>query len=253
MRYYPPVGENKSKEAEVADMFDAIAQRYDRLNRVLSFGLDRTWRTAAIRRLGNQFEKRVLDVATGTGDVAFAMRKLKPEEIVGVDISEEMLQIARRKAFRYDTDSIDFVKASAEQLPFENNSFNGAIVAFGVRNFANLDAGLRSMQRVLKPHAPLVVLEFSQPKSRFIQMLYRMYSRWILPRIGRMLSGVTGPYTYLPDSIEVFPSGYNFLVRLERCGFERTREEPLTFGIVSLYTGYATEGHHDEPDGIERT
>ncbi len=253
MRYYPPVGENKSKEAEVADMFDAIAQRYDRLNRVLSFGLDRTWRTAAIRRLGNQFEKRVLDVATGTGDVAFAMRKLKPEEIVGVDISDEMLQIARRKSSRYDTERIDFVKASVEQLPFESNSFNGAIVAFGVRNFANLDAGLRSMQRVLKPQAPLVVLEFSQPKSRFIQMLYRMYSRWILPNIGRMLSGVTGPYTYLPDSIEVFPNGHNFLVRLERCGFERTREEPLTFGIVSLYTGYATEGHHDEPDGIERT
>ena len=234
-------------------MFDAIAQRYDRLNRVLSFGLDRAWRNVAIRRLGNQFEKRVLDVATGTGDVAFAMRKLEPEEIVGVDISEEMLQIARRKLSEYDTDSIDFVKASVEQLPFESNSFNGAIVAFGVRNFANLDAGLQSIQRVLKPKAPLVVLEFSQPKSRFIRMLYRMYSKWVLPSIGRMLSGVTGPYTYLPDSIKVFPSGQNFLVRLERSGFEQTRMEPLTFGIVSLYTGYATEGHHDEPDGIERT
>lgn len=252
MRYYPPVGENKSKEAEVTDMFDAIAQRYDKLNRVLSFGLDRIWRTAAIRRLGNQFEKRVLDVATGTGDVAFAMLELESEEIVGVDISDEMLRIARQKLSRYDTESIYFVKASAEQLPFESNSFDGAIVAFGVRNFANLDIGLRSIKCVLKPQAPLVVLEFSQPKNRLIQMFYRIYSKWALPRIGRMLSGVTGPYTYLPDSIEVFPSGQNFLMRLEQCGFERTRAEPLTFGIVSLYTGYATEGHHDETDGIEQ-
>ena len=253
MRYYPPVGENELKEAEVATMFNAIAQRYDKLNRVLSFGLDRVWRTAAIRRLGNQFGKRVLDVATGTGDVAFAMLELKPEEIMGVDISDEMLQIARQKSSRYDGESIYFVKASAEQLPFESNSFNGAIVAFGVRNFANLDAGLRSIKRVLKPQAPLVVLEFSQPKSRLIQMLYRIYSRWILPRIGRVLSGVTGPYTYLPDSIEVFPSGQSFLARLQQCGFERTRAEPLTFGIVSLYIGYATEDHHDETGGIERT
>ena len=253
MRYYPPVGENKSKEAEVADMFDAIAQRYDKLNRVLSFGLDRVWRNAAIRRLGNQFEKRVLDVATGTGDVAFAVHKLEPAEIVGVDISNEMLRIARQKSPPNGAESIHFVNASAEELPFESNSFNGAIVAFGVRNFANLDTGLRSIQRVLKPQAPLVVLEFSQPKSRLIRMLYRMYSNWILPRIGRVLSGVTGPYTYLPDSIKIFPSGQNFLARLEQCGFEQTRMEPLTFGIVSLYTGYATEGHHDEPDGIERT
>ncbi len=253
MRYYPPVGENELKEAEVATMFDAIAQRYDKLNRVLSFGLDRVWRTAAIRRLGNQFGKRVLDVATGTGDVAFAMLELEPEEIVGVDISDDMLQVARRKLFRYDKANIHFVKASVEQLPFESNRFNGAIVAFGVRNFANLDAGLRSIKRVLKPQAPLVVLEFSQPKNRLIRMLYRMYSRWILPGIGRALSGVTGPYTYLPDSIEVFPSGQNFLARLQQCGFEQTRAEPLTFGIVSLYTGYATEDHHDETDEIERT
>ncbi len=253
MRYYPPVGENKSKEAEVADMFNAIAQRYDKLNRILSFGLDRLWRSSAIRRLGNQFEKRVLDVATGTGDIAFSLLDLHPKEIVGVDISEEMLQVARRKSSFQGSDRIRFVNASAEQLPFDRDRFHGAIVAFGVRNFADLEAGLRSVQRVLKPFAPLVILEFSRPENRLVHMLYRMYSKWILPKIGRALSGVTGPYTYLPDSIEAFPSGQNFLTRLEQCGFERTRVEPLTFGIVSLYIGYATKGDQDEIHGIERT
>lgn len=252
MRYYPPVGENKLKESEVATMFDAIARRYDTLNRVLSFGLDRAWRTAAIQRLGNQFGKRVLDVATGTGDVAIAMLMLKPKEITGVDISDEMLHMARQKSSRYDGEPLHFVKASAEQLPFDSNRFDGVIVAFGVRNFASLDAGLQSIKRVLKPQAPLVVLEFSQPQSRLIRSLYKMYSRWILPRVGRMLSGVTGPYRYLPDSIEVFPSGKNFLTRMEQCGFERTRAEPLTFGIVSLYTGYASESHPDETGESEQ-
>lgn len=231
-------------------MFNAIAQRYDRLNRVLSLGLDRVWRSAAVLRLGNQLEKRILDVATGTGDVAFATLELKPKEIVGVDIADEMLMVARQKALQFDTGEISFINASAEQLPFDSNSFDGAIVAFGVRNFADLDAGLRSIARVLKPQAPLVVLEFSQPKSRLIQMPYKIYSKWILPRIGRALSGVTGPYSYLPDSIEVFPSGQHFLTRLDQCGFKQTRAEPLTFGIVSIYTGYAMEGYQNETGEI---
>jgi len=238
MRYYPPVGENESKEVQVATMFDAIAQRYDVLNRVLSFGLDHVWRTAAVRRLGQQKGKRILDVATGTGDVALEALKLQPEEIVGVDIADAMLEVARKKVIQKSLqERISFVQASAEQLPFDSGSFDAAIIAFGVRNFASLDAGLRSIKRVLKPCAPLVVLEFSHPTIRSVRAFYQAYSRWILPGIGRVFSGVDGPYKYLPDSIEVFPRGENFLIRLEQCGFDQTQVKPLTCGIVSIYTG----------------
>ena len=245
MQYYPPVGEDESKEAQVSTMFDAIAPRYDFLNRVLSFGLDRAWRHAAIRQLGQQKGGRILDIATGTGDVALLTLKLNPKEVIGVDIADAMLQVARKKIARQSRhDRISFVQGSAEQLPFDADSFDAAIVAFGVRNFANLDAGLSSIGGVLKPGAPLVVLEFSQPTMQPVRVLYEAYSRWILPGIGRAISGVTGPYRYLPDSIAAFPSGQDFLTRLEQCGFERTRAKPLTFGIVSLYTGYATGLHH---------
>ncbi len=241
MHYYPPVGEDESKEGEVSTMFNAIAQRYDFLNRILSFGLDRRWRKEAIRRLGQQEGKRILDVATGTGDVALAALRLKPREVVGVDIADRMLEIAQKKIIQKSIQNrISFVLGSAEQLPFAPDSFDAAIVAFGVRNFANLNAGLSMIQRVLRPGGALVVLEFSQPTARPVRSLYQMYSRQILPRIGSALSGVTGPYKYLPDSIGVFPSGHNFLARLTECGFERTKAEPLTLGIVSLYTGYAT-------------
>lgn len=247
MRYYPPVGESESKEADVAAMFDAIARRYDLLNRILSFGLDRTWRRAAIRRLGRQKDGRILDVATGTGDVACATLALSPKEVVGVDIADGMLEVARKKVMRTPGQGlISFVHGSAEDLPFPAESFDAAIVAFGVRNFANLDTGLCSISRVLKPQAPLVVLEFSQPTLPPIRILYELYSRWILPWVGRALSGVTGPYKYLPDSIEVFPHGQHFLQRLEQCGFEHTRAEPLTFGIASLYTGYATREDQED-------
>ena len=247
MRHYPIIGDNEQKESEVAAMFDAIAHRYDLLNRVLSFGLDRTWRKSAIRRLGEQKNGRILDVATGTGDVALATLQLEPVEIVGVDIAEVMLMSARQKAARkFPGAPIVFLQGSAERLPFETDSFDAAIVAFGVRNFSNLDVGLRSIGRVLKPRAPLVILEFGQPETKLIRAFYGMYSRLILPRIGRVLSGVTGPYKYLPDSIQAFPHGQEFLARLEECGFEDTFAEPLTFGIVSLYTGHATEGDHSD-------
>lgn len=247
MRYFPTIGENEQKESEVAAMFDAIAHRYDLLNRVLSFGLDRSWRRAAVQRLGEQKNGRILDVATGTGDVALATLQLEPMEIVGVDIAEVMLMSARQKAARKVPGApLVFMQGSAERLPFETDSFDAAIVAFGVRNFSNLDVGLRSIGRVLKPQAPLVILEFGQPETKPIRAFYGLYSRLMLPRIGRALSGVTGPYKYLPDSIQAFPHGQEFLARLEECGFVDTVAEPLTFGIVSLYTGYATEGDHSD-------
>lgn len=247
MHCYPPPGEDEYKESDVANMFDTIAARYDFLNRVLSFGLDRVWRRAAICRLGEQEGGRILDIATGTGDVALATLSLNPEEIVGVDIADHMLEIARKKATQTSfRGKISFVSGSAEHLPFQVASFDAAIVAFGVRNFANLNAGLRSIRRVLKPHAPLVVLEFSQPTFPPVRALYRVYSRWILPGVGRVLSGVSGPYRYLPDSIEVFPDGPIFLARLRECGFVGTQVEHLTFGIVSIYTGYAAGSRQRE-------
>jgi len=241
MRYYPPVGESKHKEAEVATMFNTIAPRYDVLNRVLSFGLDRWWRRAAIRRLGSLKGTRILDIATGTGDIALATLSLHPSEVVGVDIAEAMLEEARKKFVpRGFEGRLSFIQGSAEDLPFPPSSFDAAIVAFGVRNFANLEAGLRSVERVLKPKSPLVILEFSQPSRQPIRSLYQLYSRFILPKIGRAISKTTGPYEYLPDSISIFPSGQEFLKRLEKCGFTQTQSEPLTCGIVSLYTGYAS-------------
>ncbi|MCY4000050.1 MAG: bifunctional demethylmenaquinone methyltransferase/2-methoxy-6-polyprenyl-1,4-benzoquinol methylase UbiE [Bacteroidetes bacterium] len=247
MHHYPPVGENESKEVEVASMFDAIAKRYDLLNRVLSFGLDGLWRKAAIRRLGDQKDKRILDVATGTGDVALSVLRLHPYEVVGVDIAEQMLQKARKKRVpKYFVGDLSFVQGSAESLPLLTGTFDAAIVAFGVRNFANLDAGLRSIERVLKPRAPLVVLEFGQPTNPSVRRLYQFYSRFILPAVGRCISGVQGPYDYLPDSIEAFPSGHAFLQRLLKCGFEHTTSETLTCGIVHLYTGYATGKNHSD-------
>ena len=251
MHCYPPPGEDESKESDVANMFDTIAKRYDFLNRVLSFGLDRSWRRTAVRRLGRQEGGRILDIATGTGDVALLTLGLHPKEVVGVDIAGQMLQIARKKALRKSCqEKVSFVLGSAEDLPFQTDSFDAAIVAFGVRNFANLNAGLRSIERVLKPQAPLVVLEFSEPTSLPVRTLYKAYSRWILPRIGRAFSGISGPYRYLPDSIEVFPDTQDFLMRLQECGFVETRAEPLTFGIVSLYTGYATGNITESTDGI---
>ena len=247
MRHYPPVGENESKEAQVASMFDAIAKRYDFLNRVLSFGLDGFWRREAIQKLGTQKGKRILDVATGTGDVALSLLRLHPEKVVGVDIAEKMLENARKKRIpRYYTGELSFVQGSAESLPLLTSTYDAAIVAFGVRNFANLDAGLRSIERVLKPKSPLVVLEFGQPTSPFVRRLYQFYSRFILPTIGQSISGVRGPYDYLPDSIEEFPSGHAFLQRLLECGFEHTQSETLTCGIVHLYTGYATGKNHSD-------
>ncbi len=254
MRHYPPVGESEDKEVEVAIMFDAIARRYDLLNRMLSFGFDGWWRRAAIRRLGELDGGRILDVATGTGDVALSALRLRPREVVGIDIAEAMLEEARRKVVPEEFNGrLSFVRGSAERLPFPPNSFDAAIVAFGVRNFANLDAGLRSIQRVLVPKAPLIVLEFSQPTIRPIRSLYQLYSRFILPKIGRTISGIAGPYEYLPESIGVFPSGDEFLKRLEKCGFIQTRSEPLTCGIVSIYSGYASGNtNQSESESVSR-
>ncbi len=183
---------------------------------------------------------RVLDVATGTGDLAIAAAQAGAGEVVGVDIAEEMLAVGRGKLPSHNLDErVTLVYGDAENLPFDDDSFDAATVAFGVRNFENLDAGLTDMARVLKPGARLVVLEFSQPTAFPVKQVYGFYSRHILPRIGGWLSGDSGAYRYLPDSIAVFPHGEAFLERLRAAGYSDVSQKRLTFCIASIYEGRA--------------
>lgn len=219
-------------------MFDNIAPRYDLLNRMLSFGIDQRWRKKAIDVLREERPQRILDVATGTADLAIEALRLEPERVVGVDIAEEMLGIGREKVERLGyEDRIQLRTGDAEKLPFSDSQFDAVLVAFGVRNFENLQQGLGEMKRVLKRGGSLVVLEFSQPRAFPIRQLYGLYSRYILPRVGQAVSKDRGAYRYLPDSIAAFPAGQDFLDVLASVGYKDLRCLPLTFGIASLYVG----------------
>ena len=219
-------------------MFDAIAPRYDLLNRVLSGGIDQTWRKKVIRRILTDSPERVLDVATGTGDLAIMAAAMGVPKIVGVDISQEMLYVGQQKIdAKFLDDRITLQKGDAERLPFSDSQFDAAMVAFGVRNFEDLSEGLSQIYRVIRPGGRLVVLEFSQPKMFPIKQLYKFYGRFILPRIGRMISGDQGAYTYLPESIAVFPEGEQFLDYMREVGFEELDARRLTFGVASMYSG----------------
>jgi demethylmenaquinone methyltransferase/2-methoxy-6-polyprenyl-1,4-benzoquinol methylase len=237
---YPSPAAADGKKSQVADMFDAIAPRYDLLNRVLSMGVDRGWRKKVVRSLMSQKPGRVLDVATGTGDLAIEIARAGARQVVGVDIAEEMLQVGRQKLDAPDLGGrVTLESGDAENLPFGDNEFDAASVAFGVRNFENLSAGLREMSRVLRPGGRLLILEFSKPTVFPVKQVYGLYSRNVLPRIGEWLSGDSGAYRYLPDSIAVFPDGEDFLAKLREAGFESVSQKRLTFGIASMYEGTA--------------
>lgn len=221
-------------------MFDAIAPRYDLLNHLLSFGIDRLWRRKAVAMLKREAPKSILDVATGTADLAIRALTLSPERIVGVDISETMLKLGREKVAAIGADRvIELQTGAAENLPFDDGTFDAAMVAFGVRNFENLRAGLSEIRRVLRPGCLLVILEFSRPERFPIKQLYRFYFRHIVPRVGRSISRHEHAYQYLPDSVDAFPSGDDFLAEMAACGFEDRSVRGLTFGIASLYSGRA--------------
>jgi demethylmenaquinone methyltransferase/2-methoxy-6-polyprenyl-1,4-benzoquinol methylase len=239
MSNHPPIGETEGKAEAVESMFDAVAPRYDLLNRVLSLGIDRYWRIQAVRLLADEQPHRVLDVATGTADLAVeAERRLHPRTVVGVDLSAEMLRYGRDKIREQNlTHRISLVQGDAESLPFTDRSFDAALVAFGVRNFEDLNAGLRDIHRVLRPGGRLAVLEFSQPRNGPLRRLYRWYSRHVLPRIGGRLSPDPGAYEYLPRSVKAFPDGAGFLDRMREAGYTDLLWRPLTFGIASLYRG----------------
>ncbi len=234
-----PYKEDRSgKKEQVARMFDSISGNYDFLNHFLSLGIDIRWRKKAIKLLAPGKPKLILDVATGTGDFAVEALKLNPVKVIGIDISEGMLEVGRKKMKDRGYDSrIELISGDSENLPFEENKFDAVIVAFGVRNFENLEKGLAEMHRVLKPGGRMVVLEFSRPRMFPFKQLYNFYFNFILPKIGKLISKDPAAYTYLPESVQAFPDGEIFNGILSRIGFKDTLCKPLTFGISSLYTG----------------
>ncbi|MDM8173908.1 bifunctional demethylmenaquinone methyltransferase/2-methoxy-6-polyprenyl-1,4-benzoquinol methylase UbiE [Olivibacter sp. 47] len=227
------------KKQQVATMFNNISKTYDFLNHFLSFGIDIIWRKKAIRSLRQLQPKKILDVATGTGDFAFeAINILKPDKIVGVDISEGMLAVAKEKiAKRGVGNKFEVVLGDSEGLPFDDGSFDAVTVAFGVRNFENLEKGLADICRVLRPGGKAVILEFSNPKTFPMKELYSVYSRTLMPFFGRLFSKDREAYSYLPESVVQFPDGERFTTILDRVGFSKTVCRPQTFGICSIYIG----------------
>jgi demethylmenaquinone methyltransferase/2-methoxy-6-polyprenyl-1,4-benzoquinol methylase len=222
----------------VRTLFNAIAPRYDLLNHLLSGGMDLYWRRRAIATLNGLRPKRILDVATGTADFAIAALRSGADEVIGVDIAESMLDIGRRKIARKHLEGRIMLRTGdAETLDLAPESFDAAIVAFGVRNFENLERGLLSMYRVLKPGGKIVVLEFSRPQVPPLKQIYFFYLRTILPLIGRTLSIHREAYEYLPDTVMKFPEGPTFRSILGKVGFTQTEEQRLTGGIASIYTG----------------
>ena len=234
----PYKDDSATKKQQVAKMFDSISGRYDFLNHFLSLGIDIVWRKKAISLLKEIQPKIILDVATGTGDFSLEALSLKPEKIIGVDISEGMLEVGRKKMLDKKVDNIIQLQyGDSENLPFQDNFFDALIVAFGVRNFENLERGLAEMLRVIRPGGRIVILEFSRPAKFPMKQLYRVYFTSILPRIGRWISRDQAAYRYLPDSVQAFPDGQDFIKILSAIGYKNPQCNPLTFGISSLYWG----------------
>ena len=235
-----PAVTRNDKKAAVESMFDSIAWRYDFLNHFLSFNFDRIWRRRAIKIISRSFNSPViLDVATGTGDLAIAAMKLNPSAISGIDISQKMLEIGRLKIEKLGLNGkIELINADSENIPFGDKVFDVAMVAFGVRNFSDPSKGLSEMKRVIKEGGMIMVLEFSKPSGFPFKPLYNFYFRNILPLFGRFFSKDKAAYRYLPDSVMKFPDNEEFLSLLRNAGFSAAHQEKLTGGVASIYTGF---------------
>ena len=217
-------------------MFNSIAHRYDFLNHFLSLGIDRRWRKKLVKVVSHSDPKIILDVATGTADLAIEMARLKPHKITGVDISEKMLEFGSLKLGKKRLENLITLRQSdAGMLPFADNTFDLTTVAFGVRNFENLEQGLKEICRVTRSGGNIAVLEFTMPAHFPVKQIYRFYFRFLLPRIGRWVSKDSGAYSYLPESVESFPHGKAFAARLEEAGFNNVGITRLTFGIAAIY------------------
>jgi demethylmenaquinone methyltransferase/2-methoxy-6-polyprenyl-1,4-benzoquinol methylase len=236
-----PYNDGDAKKRQVSRMFNQIANRYDLLNRLTSFGIDIIWRKRAIAELDKNKHQKILDVATGTADVALEIRQQIPdiEHVTGLDISSEMLAVGREKvAAKGWTQQITLVEGDSEDLPFADNSFDAVTVAFGVRNFENLAKGLKEIHRVLRPGGKLVVLEFSHPTAFPIKQLFNFYFKNILPLIGGVISKDKSAYQYLYDSVQAFLDQKAFVQQLNDLGYNSNQCKSLTFGVCSLYTGF---------------
>lgn len=233
-----PYNQEQTKKEQVEEMFDNIAPTYDRLNHIMSLNIDRIWRRRVMRIIRRAKPQQIMDVATGTGDLAIAMaRKVNEAHILGVDLSEEMLSEARKKIKRLELEKrITLEKGDAENLTMvASESVDAATVAFGVRNFENIERGLSEIYRTLRPGGKLVVLEFSMPKNRLVRWVYRQYAHRLLPRIGGMISKDKQAYTYLPDSVEEFPAPERFAEILKGVGFKSVKLSSQSFGIAYIY------------------
>ena len=227
----------QGKKVQIAAMFNSIAKWYDFLNHFLTLGIDIIWRKKAIAKLKDTGAQHILDIATGTGDLAIAAAKLRPATIIGIDISIEMVNIGKAKVEKKNLQRmITLQEGDSEKIIFPENYFDAATCGFGVRNFENLQAGLRDIRRVLKPGATLVVLEFSKPQKFPVKQLYSFYFKAILPVIGRIFSRSNSAYSYLPESVNDFPFGEMFCAELQKAGFKNTKAQTLAFGIASIYT-----------------
>jgi demethylmenaquinone methyltransferase/2-methoxy-6-polyprenyl-1,4-benzoquinol methylase len=230
---------NADRKVMVESMFDSIAWRYDFLNHFLSFGIDRLWRRKAVRIISRHYQNpEIIDVATGTGDLAITAMKINPSKITGIDISQNMLAIGREKIRKKGfSDKIELKSGDSENIPFGADHFDVAMVAFGVRNFADPLKGLTEMRRVLRDNGMILVLEFSKPSGYLFRTIYHFYFRNILPFVGKLFSKDKAAYTYLPDSVYKFPDNEAFLQLLKDAGFSDTRQVKLTGGVASIYTG----------------
>lgn len=233
-----PYNEEQTKKEQVEEMFDSIAPTYDKLNHILSLNIDRIWRRRVMRIVRRSKAVKIMDVATGTGDLAIAMAKrVDRTQILGVDLSEEMLTVARQKVQKQGLEErIMLEKGDAENLTMvADGSIDAVTVAFGVRNFENMERGLREMWRTLRDGGKLVVLEFSIPKNRFIRWIYAQYSHRIIPRIGSLISKDKRAYVYLPESVDEFPSPERFTEMLHEAGFKSVKRRSQSFGIAYIY------------------
>lgn len=242
MSHYPqekikPYNENEGKAAQVEKMFDNIAPAYDKLNHLLSLDIDKSWRRKAISLLKPYHPQHLMDVATGTGDFAIqAYRMLQPQELIGTDISEGMMNVGREKVKQAHLDAhISFAKEDCTALSFPDARFDAITVAFGIRNFEDLDKGLQEMYRVLTPGGHLVILELSTPEQFPMKQLYAIYAKVVIPNLGKLFSKDRSAYTYLPNSIKAFPQGEVMQGILRKAGFRKVEFKRLTLGICTLY------------------
>ena len=225
------------KKEQVATMFNNISKNYDDLNRVISFGIDISWRKKVVKIISKNNPQQILDIATGTGDLAIMMTSLNPNKIIGLDISEGMLSIGKQKIAKAKlNDKIEMIVGDSENMPFKDNTFDAITVSFGVRNFANLDKGLSEIRRVLKPSGTFVILETSNPTKFPFKQGYKFYTSFVLPIIGKIFSKDKVAYSYLSESANYFPFGQVFDNILIKNGFTNTEYTPVTFGVATIYT-----------------